>query len=413
MTDNGLIEDPWEKLIAIYVSHKEVSLETIGRLSDLKEEIYRLGMTAQGIVVLSTCNRFEVYIHKPTDRLVYDIKNLFKEKGVKPRTLKGIKVAKRLFRIASGLESRILGEPEILGQVREAWRESRLQGRSSFLLNTIFHHAIITGKRVRSETGISRGHASYPSAAVFYAVSKIGSLDGKRVAVIGAGEAGLRILRIVCNDFAPSNITLYTRNPDKAFQDTSRICPGVKSKPRSELVNATGYDVIFVAVNDPFGLENVPLKARIVVDLSVPPAVKGDNVYTIEELEDIVSNVIKEREKWVGSAEEIIEEELEKLIVRVRERKISSLLKIMLEYSQRLAEKELAKANSCSNIDRLLSSYSKKLLHPLIVGLREGASRAWRIEDLIQILEKSYYQKLLGGGDNGSNGSSRISHKQA
>lgn len=388
--------DPFQSITAVYASHKEVSLEQLGKLSALKDRIYGLRSKVNGILVLSTCNRFEVYIDGAEPKVLAEIESMVQSMGVRAKVSRGRQAVERIIMIASGLESRIIGEPEILGQVRREWRNARERGYTSPLLDTVFHQAIVTGKKVRSHTGISRGHASYPSAAVFLAASELGTLNGKKIAVIGAGDAGVGVLRVLCNEFAPSKVVVYTRDPTRAASSVNEACPGVEVRARERLNEDKGFDVAFIAVDDPSGLVIDNGLAGLIVDLSIPPVVEGENVYGLSDLEDVIDNVVEERRKWIGEAEKIIAEDLDRLEERLRQRNISRLLKLLVEYADHLARVESSKSNGCSDTYKILSSYSRKLLHPLIVGLRETASKAWRLDDFIRILEENYLEKLGG-----------------
>jgi len=383
-----------EDLLVVYVSHKEVSLEYIGRLNKLKNKVYEKIANARGVVVLSTCNRFEVYLDGVGKEVVENVTQLFREVGVYPRVLKGVDVVRRLLKISAGLESRIIGEPEILGQLKEAWHYARAIGRVSPLLNMLFQQAIITGRKVRNETGISQEGVGYPSAAVYLTTSKIGSLNNKCVAIYGAGKAGRGILRIVCSRYSPSKIILVSRDPSKAKDIVSTICPRAKLVSREESSKYGPFDVIFIATEDLENPEDIPSRAKIVVDISIPPIVKGRNVYNIYELDKIVKKIIEERKKWITKAEHLIELDLVDFVNRIKQRSVSRLLETIMEYAEKLAQLESSKYNNSNEVYRLLSSYSKKLLHPLIVSLRETVSYTQELGDLLVALEMLYSEKL-------------------
>ncbi len=392
------IENILENLLALYISHKEVDLNIIGKLNRLKERVYEAAKEARGVVVLSTCNRFEVYLDSAEKTTIENITDIFKEVGVQPIILRGVNVIKRLLRISTGIESKIIGEQEILGQVREAWFYARKRGTASPLLNMIFHQAIVTGKNARKKTGIAQGNASYPSAAVSLVFSKIGTLDNKRIAIYGAGKAGRAILRIICNKYIPSEIVIITRNPEKAQSSINAICSEAKIVSRREAVELGFFDAIFVATENlekPGDIENM---ARIIVDLSTPPSIRSKNTYNIEDLDKVVADTVEKRRKWIKSVEELIEHDLTIFINRLKQRSVSRLLKVVIDYADRLACIEsVRRVNSAKNSTdtyMLLKSYSKKLLHPLVMSLRETSSSTWRLEELIEILETQYSRKL-------------------
>ncbi len=388
--------DPLEGLVAVYASHKEAGLEAIGELSKLGRLVEGIAKRARGYVILSTCNRFEVYMDSPPPDVVEEIISLYRDLGVEPRVARGLEAARRILRIASGLESRILGEEEILGQVRDAWVRARALGATTPLLDAVFHQAIVTGRKVRRETGISRGSAGYPSAAVALAASKLGGLDGARVAVVGAGKAGLSALRSLCSNHAPREVLVFTRDPARAAPEAEKACPGARVLPRSRIAGHAPFDAVIVAVDDPEGLEDLPRLARVVVDLSLPPALRGPNVYGMRDLESIVERVVSERLKWLPRAEEIVEEDLSRLASRLRSRPAGRVIAAILGYASALAEEEASKARGCPGARGLLESYAKKLLHPLIVAVREASSRGLDLDGLLSMIEELYSARLEG-----------------
>jgi glutamyl-tRNA reductase len=154
------------------------------------------------VVVLSTCNRTEVYAVAETFHgALGDINRFFSAlSGFDTHrfvdhliTAYDEGAAAHLFGVASGLRSAVVGEHEILGQVRSAWDAARDAGTSGPRLDALFRHAVETGKRARTETAISRGTASVSAAAVQLAEARVGSLIGKSVLVLGAGEIGVNM----------------------------------------------------------------------------------------------------------------------------------------------------------------------------------------------------------------------------
>jgi len=145
-----------------------------------------------GAVVVSTCMRVEAWLAaEPEDRLPdARLADLFREVcGVPPAYVRrDADAARHLFRVASGLDSVIVGEPQILSQVRRSWDEARAHAASQGPLNALFLRAVACGKAVRHQTGICRCAPSVASAAVEIARSTLGSLDGRRILVVGAGR---------------------------------------------------------------------------------------------------------------------------------------------------------------------------------------------------------------------------------
>src|SRR6476646_233784 len=192
-------------IVVIGVNHRTGPLALLERVAvsveSLPKSIASLTsrVNIREVVVLSTCNRTEVYAVAERFHGAYaDIRDFFCELGgLAPDELHphlysqhDDAAVEHLFEVAAGLDSAVLGESEILGQVRAAWELAQVEGASKATLNLLFRHAIETGKRARTETSIGRGTASVSHAAVEMASDRLGSLAGRRVLVLGAGEVG-------------------------------------------------------------------------------------------------------------------------------------------------------------------------------------------------------------------------------
>ncbi|MDQ1402585.1 MAG: glutamyl-tRNA reductase, partial [Actinomycetota bacterium] len=190
-------------VIVVGLNHRTVPLDVLERMTvnDARLPKALHDLTSRDdlteAVVLSTCMRTEVYA--VADRYhgaIQDVRNFLSELGATaPEDFSDHLYAfhddaavAHLFRVASGLDSAVVGESEVLGQVRGAWQKAVAEGASGPTLAGLFRHAIEVGKRARSETGISRGTASVSQAAVEMAARHLGSLEGRRILVLGAGD---------------------------------------------------------------------------------------------------------------------------------------------------------------------------------------------------------------------------------
>ena len=179
-----------------------------------------------GCAIVSTCNRTEIYVAPmELDMGMSSVWSFLSEKsGLDISEIKNYTFChtlydaiRHLFRVVSGLDSMILGETQILGQVKKAY-EMALEARTTnVVLNTLFQQAITTGKRVRTETGIDQNPVSIPYAAVELAKQSLGSLDGRSVLVVGAGEMSeLTAVNLVANGV--SSVIVSNRSYDRAVQ---------------------------------------------------------------------------------------------------------------------------------------------------------------------------------------------------
>ena len=191
------------ELLALGVSHKTAPLElrervalTEGRAAGVLRELVE-APAVQEVVAISTCNRTELYLatRDPVGAEALALGVLAGEAGIQPTELVGhlysvrsADAALHLFRVTAGLDSMIVGEAEVQGQVKRAYELALVEGATGPLLNRLFRGALTAGKRARSETGITEHGVSVPSVAVELARRTLGDLASRRVLVVGAGE---------------------------------------------------------------------------------------------------------------------------------------------------------------------------------------------------------------------------------
>src|SRR5215204_4223157 len=198
-------------LVSVGVSHHTTPLELRERLAfppdTLSQAIDRLGQFAHEGVILSTCNRTEIYadvghLRSGSEAL---IRFLADSRGVPvleleecAETFAQLEAVRHLLRVSSGLESMVIGEPQILGQLRSAYEIARQHQTLSPTMSRLFEQALATGKRIRTETDIARNAVSVSYAAVELARDVLGDLRGRTALVIGAGKMGELTVRTLC-----------------------------------------------------------------------------------------------------------------------------------------------------------------------------------------------------------------------
>ncbi|MEE1347082.1 MAG: glutamyl-tRNA reductase [Bacteroidales bacterium] len=263
------------------------------------------GADAPGSVTLRTCNRLEVYSGG----------------GIIPPG-----VARHLMRVASGLESQLIGERAVGGQVREAYMDAKAHSPLSGELHKLFESAIHAGKRVRSETRVSSGAVSHSLAAVEILTNELNDLQGARIAVIGVNKLTADVLKFLLGKGARM-IQLANRSEDKARALGGPL--GIKVRPLSErrdilaeadaLISATSAPHLIVKAEDV-----PPGKRLLAIDLAFPrdidPRLRQRAEVTLYDLDDIAAVVgknIKVRQSEAAKAERIIDEEVEKLMATV------------------------------------------------------------------------------------------------
>ncbi len=371
---------PLKNLVAVYVSHKEAPFDRIGSLNDKIDYIYSIAQ-AEGLVILSTCNRFEVYLDSPSD--ISSIKELIESYTGNVGVLRGEKAAKRLMRIAAGLESAILGDYEIMAQIRKAMNDAYQRGKLSRLLDVLFRSALMAGKRVRTETEISKGGIGYPFAAVVLAKRKLGRRP-QRVLIYGTGKVAKRLLELLCE--STQKIYVVSRELERA-KKASLACEKALPVTLDKLDGRKKFDALFIAVSGYTLSQDIVYYADIVVDLSIPPVVEKirENIYRLEDLVHIVKRTIESRAKWIPLAEKIIDEELESLKSKLLEERVSFLIRKIIRYNENVLES----FSNNGNVE-LLKRFSNKLLHPLFISLRQASREAVSFEDFLKILDKTY-----------------------
>ncbi|MCE4625898.1 MAG: hypothetical protein F7C35_08590 [Desulfurococcales archaeon] len=383
--EEGAVGELLGRLVAVYTSHKESPLEVIGRLETEVDTIYE-SVEAEGVVVLATCNRFEVYMDTPRGGSVDRVLRVIEEAGGNPRVVWGVEAARRLLRIAAGLESQIIGEPEILGQVRQAIQRSRELGRVSSFLEIVFRSALMAGRRVRRETPLGRSRVGYPSAAVSLAYRLAGNV--RNALIVGTGKAARRVLAILCRR-GPERVVVSSRSLERAAA-LSNMCEYAVATTIEGIRDHAPYDVAFVAVTGYRPPGYIPEISRFVVDLSNPPVFSGDNVFGMDDLRGEIEEAIRGNLRFVPQAEMIVEEELESLIRKIAEMRVSSVIRALLEYSRHITEEV-----SHDGVRRHVELAVSRLLHPILVSLRRASVEGSSFEHFLSIL----MEELEGRGE--------------
>ena len=372
-------------------------------------------------VVLSTCNRTEVYVVAEKFHPAYgDLRTFFSELAfADPEELAGHlyvhdadAAAGHLFRVASGIDSAVVGEAEILGQVRRAWDIAQTENAAGSQLNLLFRHALEVGKRARTETGIGRHVASVSTAAVAMAAQRLGSLEGRSILVMGAGEMGEGMVRALASN-GVSDIRIANRTWENAADLAERL-GGTAIRladldaALSEvdlLLTGTGANSMIIEHAD---IERV-MRARgdreiLVVDVAVPrdvdPAaadIPGVTILDMDDLRAFAEAGMAERRREVASVEAMCGEELERFLAVSSAREVAPLISRLHEKSDeiRLAELERLRTRlgdlderQLEALDSLTKGIVAKLLHQPTVRLKDaaGSPRGERLAEALRDL---------------------------
>jgi glutamyl-tRNA reductase len=300
----------------------------------LGELLARFGGEA---LILSTCNRLELYIAPdgpiPPDAVAAFLAEWHRldAAAIRPHLYQHIdgEAVRHLFRVTSGLDSLVVGEAQISGQVKRAYELASQVAAVGPLLHGLFQHARFAAKRVRRETGVAHGHASVSSVAVDYVRQVFAHFHDKTVLVIGAGKMGGLTLKHL-KALAPQRILVTNRSPDKAVE----VAGGCGGEPvpwdklddvltRADIVLSTTGAPDFIMTRKRFTgiLARRSGGPMVILDIAVPrdfdPAIHdGDQVclFNIDDLHRIREQVLGERLKHVGPAEAIVEQEAARFV---------------------------------------------------------------------------------------------------
>jgi glutamyl-tRNA reductase len=291
-------------------------------------------------VILSTCNRVELYLGRGDAPVVPDSGLICEFLG----EMHGVPVEqfrphlyeqqdalaiRHLFRVAGSLDSLIVGEGQIAGQIKRAYELARERSTAGPLLHAVFQHANLVAKRIRTETGIAKGHVSVSSAAVDYVRQVFDSFDDKTILVIGAGKMGEMTLRHL-KELRPRRILVTNRSPEKA-QSVAALCGGV-SVPWEMVDDAlVEADIVLSTTGAPEPIVTWrrydAIRARrtggtqVILDIAVPrdfdPRIHdGDRacLFNIDDLKRIREQTLRDRRKHIAPAEAIVEEETQRFL---------------------------------------------------------------------------------------------------
>lgn len=363
------------QLLTLGLNHRTAPVDVRERVSFSREEL-RSGLLSlgeydglSGLVVLSTCNRTELYAsvddHERGGKALRQFLNDLAQGGDDLDeylyTYVDDKAIRHLFRVASSLDSLVLGEGQILSQVKEAYAIAREAGATSTVLNLLFHRAIATGKRVRTETRIAYRSVSVSYAAVELAAASLGGLGGCAALIFGAGK----MAELTAEHLRAHGIELIyvaNRHIERAERLAERI--GGEAIPFDRAMEyATCVDVVVTSTGAPHYVikawEARRLMARrqgrklFLIDIAVPrdvdpdvAAIKGIELYNIDALEAVVDEHLSERQAEAVKAEKIVEEEVDSLLERFKYLSFQPLMALLSGRCERIREREIKRVSA-------------------------------------------------------------------
>ncbi|MGC8719101.1 MAG: glutamyl-tRNA reductase [Thermodesulforhabdaceae bacterium] len=369
------------------------------------------------LMLISTCNRVElIAVCKNPDNATGFLKCFLADGEDQPLSdeylyiYKDLDAVVHIFSVASGLDSMIMGEPQILGQIKEAYRQATLNKTVGVILNRLMHKTFSVAKRVRSETGIGCRAVSVSYAAVELAKKIFGTLQGKKVLLIGAGEmAELAAEHFIKN--GASHLIIANRTMERALDLARRF--RAATVPFAQILDALeAVDVVLSSTGSPDPIirkdeirscmKKRKHKPLFLIDIAVPrdidPSVNDlDNVYLydIDDLQDVVEWNREERKKEAVKAQHIIEEETVKFHRWLQTLDVVPTIIALRRKAEQIRAAELEKTLSqlphLSDYERkaifkLTEAILKKILHDPIMFVKRKATRPSRqfYVDLVQ-----------------------------
>jgi glutamyl-tRNA reductase len=421
-------------VVVVGIEHQQAPLELLERVTigdaDLAKVLgtLRSWENVQEAVVLSTCLRTEVYavvdrFHDAVDAVCELLATHagFQSGDVQEHTAVRFDddVAAHLFSVAAGLESAVLGETEVLGQVRRAWERARDERASGPVLAELFRNAVQAGKRVRAETGIARGTTSFSFAAIELAAERRQhGLAGAAVTVVGAGEMGSGVVHALGRlpeGRRPASLVVVNRSADRGRQ-LAKAAPAalsVRAVVMEELARVVdASDVVFTAVESGShvltgaGLANAASRPDgvLVVDLGMPrnvdpgaAAVAGVTLLDMDDLRSAVTRAVDERRAEAEGAAAIVSEELVRYRAASRERGAAPVVSALRTRLEELRAGELDRhraqladlgPGAFEEVDAVTRAVLAKVLHEPSMVLREtsGTSKGERLVEALRAL---------------------------
>lgn len=402
-------------IVSVGTSHHVAPIEFREKLAFSDEQLIdslhqlRDSYSLQESVILSTCNRVEVYAvadsvpnKQSPSNILLDFLSRYHRIGFD--TLKkwsylhsDLDSIRHLFRVTSSLDSMVVGESQILGQVKDAYDLSRSAGGAGDILNRLFTKAFSVGKRIRTETTIASGAVSISYAAVELAKKIFNTLDDKTVAILGAGEMSeLTAKHLLANGV--SKVIVANRTFERAVKIAEKF-NGIPVQYEDDLNFLIDADIVISSTDAPhYLIERQPLaeimrkrkyRYMFLIDIAVPRDIEPDVskinhafLYNIDDLESVVAANLKDRQQEAIRAEQIVSEEALRFHDQLQILEVNPTIKALHQHFQYVAESELQvfldKTGLSSSQEEAVASMTqaivKKLLHQPVNNLRHAVN---------------------------------------
>lgn len=407
-------------VVVVGLNYRTVPLELLERMSVTAAGLpkaladLRSRDSVAEAVVVSTCMRTEVYVlAERFHSAVGEVRDFLADFSFAPPedfsdslySYYEDGAVAQLFRVASGIDSAVLGESEVLGQVRSSWERAAAEGAAGPVLGGLFRHALEVGKRARSETAIGRGTTSISQAAVEMAGERLGTLEGRRILVLGSGQMGKGMAVALAGRFgtpgrrhSPAELVVASRSWPAAEALADRV--GGRAVPFENVDAALAEaDLVFTSTGAPSALLHVedvtPVMAArqgrelLVVDVAVPrdvePAVAevpGITLLDIEDLRAYAEMGMLERRREVAGVDTIVEAEVARYMAASTARELTPLIVALRQRAEGVRTAEIDRYRSRlvglddrqrEAVEGLTKGILAKLLHEPTVRLKDAA----------------------------------------
>jgi len=409
------------ELLALGASHKTASLALreklalpAGRAISVMREL-TADDSIHEAVAISTCNRTELYLvaEDPVEAENATLAILSRQAEIRPTELvgsmysvRGGEVVRHLLSVAAGLDSMIVGEAEVQGQVKRSYEMALSEGTTGPISNRLFRDALATGKRVRTETELGRAHASVSSVAVDLAVAAVGDLTKRRVLVIGAGENG-ELTAQALHQRGVETVFVANRRYDRAIGLAQRF-GGTAVRFEELPTELARADIVVSCTSSPhqiFGREELEvvleLRGRhplVLIDIAVPrdiePSVRdlcsGVTLFDMDDLQTEVDRSQSVLEDEIARARSLVEEEAERFEAWVETLDVVPTIAALRELGEQIVEQVLreneSRWESLSEADRerlgvMVRAVVSRLLHEPTLRLKAAAGE----DSLVQL----------------------------
>jgi glutamyl-tRNA reductase len=401
-------------VVVVGLSHKTARVEQREKVAlsehesrELLRDLLHADEIAEA-VTLSTCNRTEIYVASESASSAEEVveRAILARTEIDPAELACVRYARRdastaahLFRVASGLDSMVVGETEILGQVRSAWRVAGEEGASGPMLDQLFRRAVEIGKRVRTETHISAGPSSVSAVAVDVARQAFEDPERRRLVVIGAGKMA-KAAATSLGELGFAEVVIVNRTVGSARELADRMGGravgfdriGVELRSADLVISATGAPHTILTARDmEMTMSERAERPMVVIDISVPRDVDswvgdvgGVTLYDIDDLERVVEASLNGRRLEARRAERLVSDSVDAFADWRRELVAAPTITSLRQRAEEIRLRELERVDgqweAMSPADRerlnaLTRGIVNKLLHEPTIRVKEAAAR--------------------------------------